>query len=185
MLHLYPNVTIPGTWTARSAEKSVTHLRISRLDNDLPAEQVLQARKGQTAIETRFEQLKTVHETAPELLKNPGRIEAFFTMYFFAFLARALIKRELRLAVQRGRAEALPTYPEERRRAESVKCAATCWRRPQRAAGAPCALPARTSRKSATPGMYWNPITVVTLNPERAAVIRAATESIHKIRSAL
>ncbi len=31
-----------------------------------------------------FEQIKTVHEIAPVFLKNPGRIEAFFTLYFLA-----------------------------------------------------------------------------------------------------
>lgn len=30
-------------------------------------------------LEKRFEQFKSVHEIAPVLLKNPSRIEAFFT----------------------------------------------------------------------------------------------------------
>jgi transposase len=59
--------------------------------------QVLQAHKGQPMIEKRFEQIKTVHEIAPVLLKNEGRIEALFTLYFLALLVQALIKRELRL----------------------------------------------------------------------------------------
>ncbi len=84
-------------------------------DRDLTAEQVLQAHKGQPTIEKRFEQLKTVHEIAPVFLKNPGRIEAFFTMYFLALLVQALIERELRRAMQRERLKALPIYPEERR----------------------------------------------------------------------
>ncbi len=84
-------------------------------DRGLAAEQVLQAHKGQPTIEKRFEQLKTVHEIAPVFLKNPARIEAFFTMYFFALLVQALIERELRRAMQRQHLKALPIYPEERR----------------------------------------------------------------------
>jgi len=51
-------------------------------DRSLSAAQVLQAHKGQPMIEKRFEQIKTVHEIAPVLLKNEGRIEALFTLYF-------------------------------------------------------------------------------------------------------
>lgn len=36
----------------------------------------------------RFEQLKTVHEIAPVFLKNPARIEAFFTVNLFALSSR-------------------------------------------------------------------------------------------------
>jgi hypothetical protein len=50
-------------------------------------------------IEKRFEQIKTVHEIAPVLLKNEGRIEALFTLYFLALLVQAIIERELRLGV--------------------------------------------------------------------------------------
>ena len=63
----------------------------------------------------RCRRLKTVHEIAPVFLQNPGRIEAFFTMYFFALLVQALIEPELRRAMQRQRLNALPIYPEERR----------------------------------------------------------------------
>ena len=43
---------------------------------------------------------------------------------------------------------------------------------------------AENPRRWARHTRNWNPITVVTLNPERNAVIRAATESVHKARSA-
>ncbi len=43
---------------------------------------------------------------------------------------------------------------------------------------------AENPRRWARHTRNWNPITVVTLNPERDAVIRAATESIHKTRCA-
>ena len=83
-------------------------------DRNLSAAQVLEAHKGQPTIEKRFEQIKTVHEIAPVFLKNPGRIEALFTLYFLALLLQALIERELRLAMQRERIRELPLYPEQR-----------------------------------------------------------------------
>jgi transposase len=84
-------------------------------DRSLTPAHVLEAHKGQPAIEKRFEQLKTVHEIAPVYLKNPGRIEALFTVYFLALLVQALIERELRLAMKREKIQELPLYPEQRR----------------------------------------------------------------------
>jgi len=87
------------------------------LSNDkalLPA-QVLIAHKGQPTIEKRFEQTKTVHEIAPVLLKDEGRVEALFTLYFLGLLVQALIERELRGAMLRQGIEQVPIYPEERR----------------------------------------------------------------------
>ena len=84
-------------------------------DRSLTAAQVLVAHKGQPMIEKRFEQLKTVHEIAPVFLKNTGRIEAFFTLYFFALLIQALIERQLRLEMQQRKIPELPIYPEQRR----------------------------------------------------------------------
>ena len=72
-------------------------------DRSLSAAAVLQAHKGQPMIEKRFEQIKTVHEIAPVLLKNEGRIEAMFTVYFLALLLQALIERELRPALREPR----------------------------------------------------------------------------------
>jgi transposase len=83
-------------------------------DRNLSAAQVLTAHKGQPTIEKRFEQIKTVHEIAPVFLKNEGRIEAFFTLYFLALLVQALIERELRQAMQRAQITELPIYPEQR-----------------------------------------------------------------------
>jgi transposase len=83
-------------------------------DRSLSPAQVLEAHKGQPAIEKRFEQIKTVHEIAPVFLKNEGRIEALFTLYFLALLVQALIERELRLAMKRERIAQLPIYPEQR-----------------------------------------------------------------------
>lgn len=83
-------------------------------DRSLSPAQVLQAHKGQPMIEKRFEQLKTVHEIAPVFLKDEGRIEALFTLYFLALLVQALIERELRLAMARQKIDELPLYPEQR-----------------------------------------------------------------------
>ena len=83
-------------------------------DRDLPAEDVFKAHKRQPRIERRFETLKTVHEIAPVLLKNEGRIEALFFLHFIALLVQALIERELRRAMEREGIAELPIYPEER-----------------------------------------------------------------------
>lgn len=83
-------------------------------DKTLPPAQVLKAHKGQPTIEKRFEQTKTVHEIAPVFLKNEGRIEALFTLYFLGLLVQALIEHELRLGMKREGIEELPLYPEER-----------------------------------------------------------------------
>jgi transposase len=83
-------------------------------DRGLSPAQVLEAHKGQPMIEKRFEQVKTVHEIAPVFLKNEGRIEALFTLYFLALLVQALIERELRIAMKREKIAQLPLYPEQR-----------------------------------------------------------------------
>ena len=83
-------------------------------DCELTPTEILIAHKGQPCIEKRFEQIKTVHEIAPVFLKNEGRIEALFTLYFLALLVQALIERELRLAMKRESIDELPLYPEQR-----------------------------------------------------------------------
>ena len=83
-------------------------------DRRLSPTQVLAAHKGQPKIEKRFEQTKTVHQIAPVLLKNEGRVEALFTLYFLALLVQALIERQLRLAMTAAALTHLPLYPEER-----------------------------------------------------------------------
>jgi transposase len=83
-------------------------------DGTLTPAQVLQAHKGQPRIEKRFEQLKTVYEIAPVFLKNEGRIEAFFFLYFVALLLQALIEREVRRTMKREGITELALYPEHR-----------------------------------------------------------------------
>ncbi len=65
-------------------------------------------------IEKRFEQIKTVHEIASVFLKDEGRIEALFTVYFLTLLLQSLIEHELRLAMDREGIEDLPLYPKLR-----------------------------------------------------------------------
>ena len=60
-------------------------------DDTLTPAQVLEAHKRQPGIEKRFQQIKTVHEIAPVFLKNEGRIEALFFLYFVALLLQSLI----------------------------------------------------------------------------------------------
>lgn len=83
-------------------------------DRSLTPQQILEAHKRQPSIEKRFEQTKTVFEIAPVLLKNPGRVEALFFVYFLALLVQALIERELRRAMKNHGIDSLPLYPEER-----------------------------------------------------------------------
>jgi len=83
-------------------------------DRKLKPAQVLEAHKGQPAIEKRFHQCKAVHKIAPVLLHNEGRIEALFFLYFLALIIQGLIERELREAMRREKIRELPLYPEER-----------------------------------------------------------------------
>jgi transposase len=83
-------------------------------DRSLTGHQVLDAHKRQPVIEKRFEQAKTVFEVAPVFLKNEGRIEGLFFLYFVALLVQALIERELRLAMKKQGIDELPIYAEER-----------------------------------------------------------------------
>jgi transposase len=83
-------------------------------DRSLTPRQVLEAHKRQPTIEKRFKQTKTVHEIAPVFLKNEGRVEALFFLYFVALLVQALIERDLHRAMAREGVEELPLYPEER-----------------------------------------------------------------------
>ena len=76
---------------------------------------VLHAYKRQPQIEKRFEQLKTDFAVAPVFLKDVGRIEALFAVYFLVLLVEALLERELRQAMEREGIESLPLYPEGRR----------------------------------------------------------------------
>jgi transposase len=86
------------------------------LTNDLTLSdaQAFEAHKRQPSIEKRFQQTKSILEIAPVLLKNEGRIEALFFVFFLALLLQAIIERELRRAMKATGITELPLYPEER-----------------------------------------------------------------------
>jgi len=83
-------------------------------DKSLTPTQVFEAHKRQPKIERRFQDVKSVFEIAPVFLKNEGRIEALFFLYFLVLLVEALVERELRLAMERNKIDQLPLYPEAR-----------------------------------------------------------------------
>lgn len=83
-------------------------------DRSLTPRQVMEAHKRQPRLEKRFSQIKSVMEIAPVLLKNEGRVEALFFIYFLALLILALMERELRRAMEKEGIADLPIYPEER-----------------------------------------------------------------------
>jgi len=83
-------------------------------DKHLTDAQVLEAHKRQPTIEKRFEQTKTVFGIAPVLLKNEGRIEALFFVYFLALMVQALVERQLRRSMKLNDIKELPLYPEDR-----------------------------------------------------------------------
>ena len=83
-------------------------------DPDLTSLAVLHSYKRQPQIEKRFEQLQTDFAVAPVFLKDVGRVEALFGVYFVVLLVEALLERELRQAMARAGIESLPLYPEGR-----------------------------------------------------------------------
>lgn len=84
-------------------------------DRTLTDAQVFEAHKRQPTIEKRFSQMKSIFEITPVLLKNEGRIEAFFFVYFLSLLVQAIIERELRQSMKNNGISCLPLYPEERK----------------------------------------------------------------------
>ncbi len=84
-------------------------------DRALTPKEIFEAHRRQPKLEKRFQQVKSIHEVAPVFLKNEGRIEALFFLYFLALALQALSERELRLAMEKNEVTDLPLYPEERR----------------------------------------------------------------------
>jgi transposase len=80
-----------------------------------PARQVLEYYKYQPYLEKRHQQLKSVYNVAPVLLKNPQRIEALLMLYFLGMLVTALIERTVRKEMERKGLDSIPLYPENRK----------------------------------------------------------------------
>jgi transposase len=79
-----------------------------------PARQILEYYKYQPYLEKRHQQLKSVYNVAPVLLKNPQRIEALLLLYFLGMLVTALIERTVRKEMASKGLESIPLYPEGR-----------------------------------------------------------------------
>lgn len=83
-------------------------------DLQLNLRRLLRIYKKQPRVEKRHEQLKSVHDVAPQYLKGVARIEALLCVFFLALLVDALIERQVRRAMRAARIRSLPLYPEER-----------------------------------------------------------------------
>jgi transposase len=83
-------------------------------DEELTLKEALEAYKHQPSLEKRHEQLKSVLEVRPVMLKNHLRIEAFLFLYFLALMTEALIERDMRARMRALGIKKLPLYPEER-----------------------------------------------------------------------
>ena len=83
-------------------------------ERKLSLKEVLEAYQFQPRLEKRHEQLKTVYEVVPALLKNIDREEALLFVYFLALLVEALIEREVRKGMERKGLQSIPLYPEGR-----------------------------------------------------------------------
>ncbi|MGH8217758.1 MAG: hypothetical protein ACREUT_04210 [Steroidobacteraceae bacterium] len=83
-------------------------------DEKLTLKGALEAYKHQPSLEKRHEQLKSVLNVRPVMLKNHLRIEAFLFLYFLALMTEALIERDIRTRMRKLGIKKLPLYPEER-----------------------------------------------------------------------
>ena len=83
-------------------------------DEKLTLKEALEAYKHQPSLEKRHEQLKSVLDVRPVMLKNHLRIEAFLFLYFLALMTEALIERDIRARMRTLGIKKLPLYPEER-----------------------------------------------------------------------
>lgn len=83
-------------------------------DRELSLKELVAQYHFQPRLEKRHEQLKTIYEVAPVLLKNIDRVEALLFVYFLAMLVEALIEREVRRSMEAEGLRAIPLYPEGR-----------------------------------------------------------------------
>ncbi len=82
--------------------------------DEMSAEDILQAYKRQPLVEKRFSQFKNDFAVAPVFLKSVSRIQALLAVYFFVLIAQTLLERELRQAMEKNGVKELPLYPEGR-----------------------------------------------------------------------
>jgi len=82
--------------------------------NDLNCRAVLEKYKYQPRLEKRHQQMKSVYDVTPVLLKSVTRIEGFLFVYFIALLVQALIEREIRMNMKNRGIDSIPIYFEGR-----------------------------------------------------------------------
>jgi hypothetical protein len=70
--------------------------------------------KDQPFVEKRHEQLKSVFGVAPVWLKDVARVESLLWLYYVVELVGALLERELRKQMAKGKRASLALYPEGR-----------------------------------------------------------------------
>jgi transposase len=110
----YRLVVKPNTDAVLKATQSDGKFPLITNQDDMSAEEVLQAYKRQPLVEKRFSQFKHDFEVAPVFLKSVSRIQALLAVYFFVLVAQTLLERELRRAMEAHQIEDLPLYPEGR-----------------------------------------------------------------------
>ncbi len=77
-----------------------------------PASSKVRETQKQSAIERRFEQMKTDFVVAPVYLNEVSRIQGLLCVYFVVLLVESLLVRELRRAMAANEIECLPLHPE-------------------------------------------------------------------------
>jgi transposase len=83
-------------------------------DESLSTREALLKYKYQPFVEKRHEQLKSVFGVAPVWLKDVARVESLLWLYYVVELVGALLERELRKQMAKGKRASLALYPEGR-----------------------------------------------------------------------
>ncbi len=111
----YRLVVKPNTKEVIQATKGDGKFPLITNQDEMSADEILQAYKRQPLVEKRFSQFKNDFEVAPVFLKSVSRIQALLAVYFFVLVAQTLLERRLRRAMEQHQIEDLPLYPEGRR----------------------------------------------------------------------
>ena len=110
----YRLIVKPNTDAVMKAAQSDGKFPLITNQDEMSADEVLQAYKRQPLVEKRFSQFKHDFEVAPVFLKSVSRIQSLLAVYFFVLVAQTLLERELRRAMEEHQVEDLPLYPEGR-----------------------------------------------------------------------
>lgn len=110
----YQLIVRPNTDAVMQAARSDGKFPLVTNQEEMSADEILQAYKRQPLVEKRFSQFKHDFQVAPVFLKSVSRIQALLAVYFFALVAQTLLERELRRAMEEHLVDDLPLYPEGR-----------------------------------------------------------------------